>query len=91
MLSEKSLGSIDPDGRRNVLNIALFDVCSVMLAKYHKRLTQNPSAGKSVKLAFRMLLSDDRFTKAITYSTNSTQAVTTRFELTEQVLNECFS
>ena len=87
----KSLGSIDPDGRRNVLNIALFDVCSVMLAKYHKRLTQNPSAGKSVKLAFRMLLSDDRFTKAITYSTNSTQAVTTRFELTEQVLNECFS
>jgi hypothetical protein len=86
----KSLGSLDPDGRRNVLNIALFDVCSVMFATYNKEFVEDGSAGKNVKLAFRMLLSDDRFTKAITYSTNSTQAVTTRFSLTEKVLDECF-
>ncbi|SHH07068.1 DUF262 domain-containing protein [Bradyrhizobium erythrophlei] len=84
----KSLGN--PDGRRNVLNIALFDVCSVLIARYSDELATKSKSGDRVRLAFKYLLSDDRFLKAITYGTNSTQAVTTRFELAEAVLNECF-
>lgn len=87
----KSLSTLDPDGRRNVLNIALFDVCSVMLAKHYKELLNDSRIEKNVKLAFQMLLSDDRFARSITYSTNSTQAVATRFGLAEKVLKECFS
>lgn len=85
----KSLGSKDTDTRRNVLNIALFDVCSVLITKHSEQLSTDPNFVEKVKLAFRMLLSDDRFVKAITYGTNSTQSVTTRFGLAEMILDEC--
>jgi hypothetical protein len=85
----KSLGSKEAAARRNVLNIALFDVCSVFIAKHSERLATDSSFVEKVKLAFRLLLSDDRFVKAITYGTNSTQSVNTRFGLAETILNEC--
>jgi hypothetical protein len=86
----KSLGAAEA-ARRNVLNIALFDVCSVLLAKHNEKLLTNSNCAESVKLAFRMLLGDDRFVRAITYGTNSTQSVSTRFGLAETMLHECLN
>ncbi|MFK4561894.1 hypothetical protein ABIF94_002493 [Bradyrhizobium ottawaense] len=85
----KSLSAASSGGRRQVLNIALFDVCSVLLAQHASKIDVANSTAK-VKLAFKVLLADDRFTRSITYSTNSTQAVSTRFGLAEKVLAECF-
>lgn len=87
----KSISSPKPDDRRNVLNVALFDVCSVLFAKYADRLSNDQALGPKFKIAFKVLLDDDRFVKAITYSTNSTQAVTARFGMAETVLAECLS
>ena len=82
----KSLATADVSPRRQVLNIALFDVCSVKFAKLNQKIGANPAALTKVRRAFATLLSDKRFVTAITYSTNSTQAVATRFEMSESVL-----
>ncbi len=82
----KSLATADVSPRRQVLNIALFDVCSVNFAKLNQNIGANPAALTKVRRAFATLLSDKRFVTAITYSTNSTQAVATRFEMSESVL-----
>ncbi|WP_315783178.1 MULTISPECIES: DUF262 domain-containing protein [unclassified Bradyrhizobium] len=87
----KSISSSKPEDRRNVLNVALFDVCSVLFAKYADRLSSDQAIGARFKVAFKVLLDDDRFVKSITYSTNSTQAVTARFGMAETVLAECLS
>ena len=76
-------------GRRQVLNIAFFDVCSVLLAQFAPECCRESVYAK-VRLAFKVLLEDERFAKSITYGTNSTQSVSTRFELAENVLAECF-
>lgn len=81
----KSLAS---DGtRRQVLNIALFDVCSVNLARHHKALIGNDAAKARVKAAFSELIRNKAFATSITYSTNSTQAVATRFQMAERALD----
>ena len=82
----KSLAEIDEGAQRSVINIALFDVLSVSMAKpevlgindLHLRL-RNSMAD---------LLSDAEFSHAISYSTNSTSQVRKRFSLIEQALSE---
>jgi hypothetical protein len=83
----KSLSSTDASSRRQVLNIALFDVCSVCLAQQGQKIAGNTSAIIRARQAIRDLLQQKEFVTAITYSTNSTQAVTTRFEMAEAALN----
>lgn len=72
-------------GGRSVINIALFDVCSVFFA----RLAEDSLAdekGSIVRDHFVHLLSEPAFVHAITYSTNSTRQVQTRFQMVREIM-----
>lgn len=69
---------VGPDeGDRSVLNIALFDVCTVLLGKADEQLVQYCAV--QVKEAMRELLTNPPFVHSITYSTNSKKQVHSRF------------
>jgi Protein of unknown function DUF262 len=82
----KSLAMDDPTARRNILNMALFEVCMVLLAQVPERLSRRSPQGQQIRRALMDLVHDERFSLAITYSTNSTRAVTTRFEMAQEAL-----
>jgi len=73
-------------GDRSVLNIALFDVCSVVLAKTDEMIVNDRA--EALKGAVRKLLSDGEFNHAITYSTNSRKQVHKRFTEMERAVIE---
>jgi hypothetical protein len=81
----KSLAERSPQ-RRNILNIALFDVCSVTLSMIGQETLTNKAEGGRIHLAIVNLVLNDDFSGAITYSTNSTRSVATRFEMAEEAL-----
>ena len=81
----KSLAG-EGSGDRSVLNIALFDVCSVVFANVNEILVQQRMA--VLKSAVRKLLEDDDFNHAITYSTNSRKQVHKRFFEMEKTVSE---
>jgi hypothetical protein len=83
----KSLAHADPSARRNILNIALWDVCSVFLGELVSIKGNKQQAGR-VKKAIIGLIEDQDFSTAITYSTNSTQAVSTRFAMAQGAFAE---
>ncbi|NMM13371.1 MAG: DUF262 domain-containing protein [Rhodoferax sp.] len=64
---------------RTVLNIALFDVCSVLFASISKEVIKENS--DALREVFSSLIQDESFNHAITYSTNSTRQVKKRFEM----------
>jgi uncharacterized protein DUF262 len=71
---------------RSVINVALFDVFSVLFARVsEERVAKQPEA---IRSRFFDLMGNDHFVNAITYSTNSTRQVNTRFEMTEQAMHE---
>lgn len=82
----KSFKSDDPNAGRGILNISLFDVCTVMLAKIPEELSLDSGHGQRVKKEFIELLKNDEFVDAVTYSTNSNKAVNARHRLAEQAL-----
>jgi transcriptional regulator with XRE-family HTH domain len=82
----KSLG-YESNANRSVLNIALFDVCSVVLPKVRTRLNLVEHA-EIVRAALAGLLGNDQFVHAITYSTNSRKQVEKRFSMLEALVNE---
>jgi hypothetical protein len=71
---------------RSILNIALFDVCSVIFANLEYDLIQE-NVG-DVLVAIRELFDDPDFVNSITYSTNSTRQVQTRFSKARNALNK---
>jgi len=81
----KSLVEDNQNVRRSILNIALFDVCSVFFAEVPKSIT--PRHEEKIKRAFLNLLRRDDFVFSISYSTNSTYQVRTRFELARQAVD----
>ena len=74
----KSLSSENRYRQRSVINISLFEVCSVAFSQ------QRP-IDKNIKKKIIKLVKNPTFEDAITYSTNSTKAVRTRFEMMEMV------
>jgi hypothetical protein len=82
----KSLALEDPTARRNILNIALFEVCMVLLAQIPETLNRRSPRGRQVRRALMDLVNDESFALAITYSTNSTRAVTARFKMAQDTL-----
>jgi hypothetical protein len=64
---------------RTVLNIALFDVCSVLFASISQQAIEKNA--QALRKVFSVLLDDGTFNHAITYSTNSTRQVKIRFEM----------
>jgi hypothetical protein len=82
----KSLATLGKATKRHVLNIALFDVCSVHLATFGHRIILDKIKVEAVKLALARLIDNKDFVTAITYSTNSTKAVVARFAMTEAAI-----
>jgi transcriptional regulator with XRE-family HTH domain len=80
----KSL-AYDEHANRSVLNIALFDVCSVVLPRLLDRNPPNLDAVRSVTI---QILDNPEFVHAITYSTNSRKQVEKRFSLLERMVEE---
>ena len=80
----KSLASENPHVARTIINIALFDVCSVLLAKVTEEEVE--ARGEVIRNAVRELMQDSGFDHAISYSTNSTRQVVTRFYKAREAL-----
>jgi len=73
----KSLAELDQSAPRSVLNIALFDVCSVMFSRI--AVPNSEQELKMLKGATARLFDDGKFMHDITYSTNSRLQVLGRF------------
>lgn len=82
----KSLAREEGFASRTVLNIALFDVCSVLLADIEAATIK--SNAPLMRDVFIKLIEDGNFNHAITYSTNSTRQVKKRFEMARHIINE---
>lgn len=77
---------VSPIGRRAPINIALFDVCSLLLANLEETYMQ-PRAGKLRETIIK-LLQHEEFNHAISISTGHTKRVHTRFRLARAALEE---
>lgn len=76
-------------GRRSVINVALFDVFSVLLAQLDEQAaTQNRQIISDI---FVSLMNDPTFIESISVSTNSTSKVRTRFALAKTALQALIS
>jgi hypothetical protein len=85
----RSLALEDQSSGRSVINIALFDVFSVILADTPKSCVVDNT--ENLKSAFSKLINNAEFAKAIATSTNSTKHVKLRFEMARQTLKECLN
>jgi hypothetical protein len=74
------------DADRSALNVALFDVCSVVLSTLDERAVSTRHS--EIKSAVAELLLDEEFNRAITYATNDKRRVKTRFEQMERKIAE---
>lgn len=81
----KSLASDSSGASRGILNISLFDVCTVILAEYPEEIQLESELGGKIRKALVNLIKDDEeFNSAISYFTNNTKSVRTRFALAEE-------
>jgi Protein of unknown function DUF262 len=75
----KSLAQLNNNAARTVINIALFDVCSVLFSEVSMETIER--FADELRNDFKTLIEDKDFNHAITYSTNSTRQIKTRFEM----------
>lgn len=68
---------------RSVINIALFDVYSVLMTRYSEAFVAQHKG--DFQQRFYTLQQNDEFMSAITYSTNDARRVETRFRLMEEM------
>lgn len=80
----KSLASQYTNASRSVINISLFEVSSVILARF--AVLSDGSDDDEIRTIIEELVGDEDFARSITYSTNSTQAVKKRFSTLEAAL-----
>ena len=71
---------------RSIINISLFDVLSCGLATIPHRVVEE--RGAEIRECVVDLVLDQTFEHAITYSTNSTRQVKTRFQMMEAALSQ---
>jgi len=83
----RSLGSADPSPRRTPLNISLFEVCTVCMFGLSKSIVETSKMNLRDGL-IKLIREDERFKRAISYSTNSTQPVADRFAALEKLVIE---
>lgn len=82
----KSLADTSPYAARTVINIALFDVCSVLFAPLEETVAE--THGDQLHNSIRALIRDETFAQAITYGTNGLPQVRTRFEMMQNTISE---
>ncbi len=81
----KSLAQLNNAAVRSVVNIALFDVCSVLLAEIDPETIRTHA--DELRQGFKGLFEHDQdFVHSITYSTNSTRQVRTRFKTARELI-----
>lgn len=85
----KSLAKREESAPRSVLNIALFDVLSVILVGYSKEAIKNNA--DLIREKTRTLIENPSFNQSITYSTNSTRQVHNRFHLAREMFASVFN
>jgi hypothetical protein len=83
----KSLVEVDESANRSVLNISLFEVLMVGLARLSDE--EFDADADEIEASIIDLMSNPSFLQAVTYSTNSTRQVHERFSAIEGALNEC--
>jgi hypothetical protein len=76
----------DGDKSRSVINVALFDVFSVLMTHYSIEFVERFS--DEIHQRFFSLIRDQDFNVSITLSTNSVRKVMTRFDMAEQVYKD---
>ncbi|MEO9834885.1 MAG: DUF262 domain-containing protein [Hyphomonas sp.] len=81
----KSLSADDFDGRRSVINISLFEVTAFVFAQWSEQLAEDVDYD-ALRETIEELVQEEVFSRAITYSTNSTQAVRIRFAMMERAV-----
>jgi hypothetical protein len=79
---------VDPDANRSVLNASLWDVMSTGLAQYSSDVVS--SRANALREAFYPMMSDTEFIGAITYGTNDSRRVQTRFQKVRSMLQGVF-
>lgn len=72
----------DPNASRTVINIALFDVYSVLMTRYSEEFVATHA--EEFHQRFYSLMATPEFQVSITYSTNDRRRVEARFEAVEQ-------
>jgi len=82
----KSLVDPNPSANRSVLNIALFDVCSVSFATMDEKIIQEQAT--LLQDVIKKLISDPRFSQVITISTNGFKQVKIRFDMIKGALQQ---
>ena len=71
---------------RSVINISLFEVCSVLMSD--GAIVSAEHEHDAIRATIVQLLQDENFARSITYSTNSTSAIRTRFAALQKALDE---
>ena len=74
--------------RRSVLNASLWDVMTTGLSRYPKSLVESHS--EKLKKGFYRLMDDVDFFDSITYGTNGTRKVKSRFHIAGEMFKEVF-
>ncbi|MDM8552893.1 DUF262 domain-containing protein [Desulfobacterales bacterium HSG2] len=82
----KSLAAKDTAAARYVINMALFDVCSVIFSRLDPSVVEQK--GKKISEVIISLLNENDFNDSITYATNASKQVVKRFEMMEQAIRE---
>lgn len=85
----KSLADSDKHVSRKPINFALFDVCSVLFADLPKELDER--AVQHLQQGFRGLFDDSEFVSSITYATNDSMRVRTRFNKATQAIQKALT
>lgn len=82
----KSLVNGSVDAPRSVINISLFEVSAVLLSQIAFGLTSEDE--DKIRTTIASLVDSEDFSRSITYSTNSTQAVRARFSILRHALKD---
>jgi hypothetical protein len=82
----KSLAENSENAFRTVINIALFDVCSVLFVPFEEALIEKRA--DQLRNSISALIKDNAFSLAITYGTNGLTQVTTRFKMMKKAIEE---
>ncbi|MEO5355908.1 MAG: DUF262 domain-containing protein [Nitrospirae bacterium YQR-1] len=76
----------NPEQARNIINVSLFDVYSVFMAKYKKEMIA--ANADLIHNAFYKTMENQDFVASITSGTNDKKRVNTRFSYTENAFKE---
>ncbi len=84
IFKQNAFRKIRENNRRSVINVALFDVFSVLFARYGEKIREQHD--EQISLAFMKLLEDQEFLDSISFATNGVKKVKLRFQRIEEML-----